>query len=310
MKGLLLSLAFVLGCAGAHKDAPRANLPRPAFPISGVDSQGGTFQLTDQRGKVVVLAFGFTSCPDICPTTLARLKGLVRQLGDQAAQLAVVFVSVDPERDTPERLGAYVNGFDSSFHGVFVDRARLKPLLDAYEIVATKRELDSSLKHNGAVNFYSIDHTGGFLIVDKSGQLRLKVPPAADAETLTASVQRLLREDGGLSVRAAHARLSPNAGAVYLTIDNGTGETDRLLSVHAPDAELAALHEVVEDKGVMQMLPRPEGFPIAPHSTLDLSPGGKHVMLMGLGAHKASEPLALELHFQRAGAIWVKAVVD
>jgi protein SCO1/2 len=310
MKQLWFGLALLVGCAGAHKTQPAANLPRPAYEIAGVDSLGGTFRLQDQRGKVVVLAFGFTSCPDICPTTLARLKGLARQLGDQAQQLSMVFVSVDPERDTPERLGAYVNGFDPSFHGVFVERARLQPLLAAYDVVATKRELDSSRTRSGAVNFYSIDHTGGFLLIDKAGQLRLKVPPAADADTLTASVQRLLREDGGVSVRASHARLTPNAGAVYLRIENGGAKGDRLLSVNAPGAELAALHEVVERDGVMEMVPHPEGFAIAPHSTLELAPGGKHVMLMGLGKREPAEPLALELHFEHAGAIWIKAAVD
>lgn len=311
---LLAALAVVFsaiagsGCKPGH--AAPGGLPRPAAAIVGTDSAGGTFRLDEQRGKVVVLSFGFTSCPDVCPTTLAKAKGMMQKLGGRAKDVAFAFVSVDPERDSPERLGGYVGAFDPGFHGVYVERARLGPLLAAYDVVATKREMDSSRTADTA-KFYSIDHTGGFQVIDKTGQLRLKIPPSASVDTLVESVEPLLGEEGTVSVLSSHARLpaAASVGAVYLRIQNAGDHADRLLSVASPDAKQAELHEVIDDDGVMRMVPRPEGLAVGPHSTLELAEGGKHVMLMGIAERAPSAPLTLALRFERAGTLEVKVPV-
>jgi protein SCO1/2 len=307
MAVVVLSCAAMLGCTSRDSAAASA---RPAPPLEGVDTAGGTFRMAEQRGRVVVLTFGFTSCPDVCPTTLAKAKGMIQRLGERAKDVAFAFVSVDPERDSPERLRTYVAGFDPTFHGVYVERERLGPLLAAYEVVATKREANS-LRTGELSKFYSIDHTGGFILVDKAGQIRARVPPAASTDALVESVTRLLEGQGTVRVLSPHARVTPGAsvGAAYLRVQNEDTRPDRLASVASPDAKEAELHEVIDDHGVMRMIPRPEGFVIGARSTLDLAEGGKHVMLFGVEPRTSAAPLTLRLRFERAGTVEVSVPV-
>lgn len=178
LAGLLLLLALA-GCGGKP----------PAFKgtdITGADF-GKTLALTDHngravtletfRGKLVVLFFGYTHCPDVCPTTLSDMAQAMKLLPpDVASRVQVLFVSVDPERDTPETLKAYVPYFHPSFLGLHGNAGQVQAVAGEFKVVYRKHV------EPGATG-YLVDHSAGSYVLDDSGRLRLYLPyaqPAAD----------------------------------------------------------------------------------------------------------------------------------
>jgi len=157
-----------------------------------VNWDGAPFRLHEQRGKVAVLFFGFTHCPDICPGSFAKVRKIYAELApEKKGDLAVVFVSVDPERDTREALAAYVPAFDSSFVGLHLDRDALARTAGAYGVVMQKRYPKGRDRA-----YYSMDHTSTFFLIDREGNLREQVPFNVHADTLRAAIERLLEENG------------------------------------------------------------------------------------------------------------------
>ena len=130
------------------------------------DHTGKVRTMTDFKGKVVALFFGFTHCPDACPTALSEWKQIMVQLGPQAEQLQVLFVTVDPERDTQALLAAYVPAFDPRFLGLRGGEAATKKL--AQDMKVFYQKVPGTQPDN-----YTIDHTAGSYIFDKTGQVRL-----------------------------------------------------------------------------------------------------------------------------------------
>lgn len=194
----LLSGLLVLPAGCRRADADLELTPKPAPDIQARAVDGRDFHLGDHRGRLVVLTFGYTSCPDVCPLTLARLRTLLARLGDGASQVEPVFVSVDPERDTPERLHAYLSAFDRRFRGLALGREELERLSSALGVTATRRLADPRRYRNvsmGQAVPYSIDHTAGFFVIDKRGELRLRFPPQATVDRMVAALQRLLDEE-------------------------------------------------------------------------------------------------------------------
>lgn len=162
--------------------------PAPDFTLT--DEQGQPFTLSAQQGKVVVLFFGFTSCPDICPAELSNLAAAMRQLGDDAGQVQVALVSLDPERDSSERLSQYVTAFDPSFKGLRGEPAVLDPIVKDYGVFYEKRELpDSALG-------YTIDHSGFVYVIDKAGHWRVVFAHGTPAADIAADLRVLARERG------------------------------------------------------------------------------------------------------------------
>lgn len=136
---VLTALLLCVGCQREPSD-PYAVVPaRPAPALEAPRGSGGVFRLSEQRGKVVLLSFGYTACPDVCPTTLSQLRGLYGRLGDSARDVEVVFVSVDPERDSASRLEQYVHAFHPRFTGLRLEGEALASLLSAYEVTAVRR---------------------------------------------------------------------------------------------------------------------------------------------------------------------------
>jgi protein SCO1/2 len=133
-----------------------------------VDHTGKPRTLADFKGKVVFLFFGYTQCPDVCPTTMAEMAAVMKALGPQASQVQVLFITVDPERDTQELLAQYVPAFDPSFIGLRGD---------AEATAATAKEFKVFYaKSPGATpQSYSVDHTYGSYVFDRSGKIRLFV---------------------------------------------------------------------------------------------------------------------------------------
>jgi protein SCO1/2 len=161
--------------------------PFPAKDFTLADYAGDSFQLGQQRGKLVLLFFGYTSCPDVCPTTLATFKQLDERLGAQAADVEVVFVTVDPARDTPAKLGEYLALFSPDFIGLTDDPAALGAVYQDYGVYVEKQD-------TGDPNNYEVAHTSSVFVIDPNGDLRLTFPYGMSVADMAADVQQLLKE--------------------------------------------------------------------------------------------------------------------
>lgn len=157
----------------------------PEFELQG--SKGAPFKLSQTRGKVVALAFGFTHCARICPTTLATLARVNAKLGADAEKLQVLFVTVDPERDSVARLREYVTTFDASFLGLTGPNAQLQAIRQAYGITINKEPADDARLG------YQVHHSSSILLIDREGKLRLFVPFGKSADDIVHDIKLLLR---------------------------------------------------------------------------------------------------------------------
>lgn len=162
------------------------NPPQPAPDFALVDQHGRTFRLRDHSGKVVVLFFGYTTCPDVCPGTLAHYRRVKEMLGEDAERVEFVFVTVDPERDTTERLGEYVSIFDPEFYGLTGDRAVLERVWADYGVYAER--VDDPDSPVG----YWMNHTSLSYVVDPRGDLRLAHLFGTPVEHVVEDLRKLL----------------------------------------------------------------------------------------------------------------------
>jgi protein SCO1/2 len=149
------------------------------------DHNGQVRTLADFRGKVVAIFFGYTHCPDVCPTTLSDFAAALQQLGPEADKVQVIFVTVDPERDTPDLLKQYVPAFSPRFLGMVTDAETLKQLAKEYKVVYQK----TSVK---AADDYLIDHSAGTYVYDPKGNIRLLMPYGSSPEAIAQDLKTLL----------------------------------------------------------------------------------------------------------------------
>lgn len=184
---VLLLVVFLAGCE-------KTKLPSPfhASDISAMfteadfrltDHNGKARTLKDFRGKTVALFFGYTHCPDVCPTTLADLAQAMRLLGNDADRVQVLFVTVDPERDTPELMAQYVPAFHPSFLGLYGDAQATTQAAKAFYVGYQKQPTSSG---------YNVDHSLGTFLVDPQGRVRLRAPHAQRAEWFADDIRLLL----------------------------------------------------------------------------------------------------------------------
>lgn len=190
MRALLLAFVLLSGAAHAADGKLKSGVfdpPRmaPEFALAGSD--GTELKLERYRGKVVALGFGFSHCPEVCPTTLATLAKARKKLGADGHGMQVVYVTVDPERDNPERLRAYLTNFDPSFVGGTGKPEDLAKVRDAYGIVAT-RKLDKDRAR------YAVDHSSFVYLIDRAGSLRALVPYGRSADDIAHDVAILLKK--------------------------------------------------------------------------------------------------------------------
>ena len=187
---LIVLLMFVLA---ACKPADQQN-QFAATDITGADfaqtlnltdHTGKPRSLADFQGKVVALFFGYTHCPDVCPTTMADLKQTMKLLGTQADELQVLFVTLDPERDTQEVLAQYVPSFDKRFIGLFGTQEQTAKATADFKIFASRVE-------NSGRSGYTIDHSAGVYIYDKAGKIRLYVAYGEKPQVIAADIKKLL----------------------------------------------------------------------------------------------------------------------
>lgn len=199
---LLPLLAVILaGCAQpaaqdehAHAEADPMTAgtvlepPTVMTDFSMASSAGRPISLADLRGKPSLIFFGFTSCPDVCPTTLAEFKRVKDGLGDSGDQVNYVFISVDPQRDTPEVLATYVGAFDPTFIGLQGDEATLRQIGRDYGLFY---EVHSPAAGSDG---YDVDHSSAAYLADGAGRLRVVYSYGTPHTTLEADVRKLLDE--------------------------------------------------------------------------------------------------------------------
>ena len=150
------------------------------------DQNAKTRSIKDFAGKVVVVFFGFTQCPDVCPTSMAELAGIKKSLGADGDKLQAVFISVDPERDTPDILKAYMGNFDPTF-------LALRPSLEQLPVVAKDYKIYYKKVDGKTATSYSMDHSAGNYIYDTQGRLRLYNRYGSGVEGLTHDIRLLLK---------------------------------------------------------------------------------------------------------------------
>lgn len=198
----LLMVCFVLilaACAPAPAAAPTAaptdaptevtiiDPPRVMADFTLTDAAGQTVQLSDLKGKTALLAFGYTHCPDVCPITLARFKQIKEKLGDQAAEVRLVWISVDGARDTPERIGQYISMFDPAIMGLTGDSETVRTIITEYGGLFQINNAGGMKKDN-----YTVDHTASHFLLDPEGRWIRTYAYASAVDTIVADIQNLL----------------------------------------------------------------------------------------------------------------------
>jgi protein SCO1/2 len=190
-----LCAGIVLGC-GDKPAGPAAKASFRSIDITGAeyarklelpDAEGKPRSLGEFKGKVVVVFFGYTQCPDVCPTTMAELSEVKRSLGDDGARMQGIFVTVDPERDTDAVLKAYVDNFNAGFVGLRGNAEQTQQAAREFKVFFAKvpGKTESS---------YTIDHTAGAYIFDPQGRIRLFSRHSAGPKALEEDIRALLRE--------------------------------------------------------------------------------------------------------------------
>lgn len=187
----LLAVSMVLaGCGEKTAPAPtfkNVDITGAAFArdFALTDHTGKPRTLADYKGKVVVMFFGFTQCPDVCPTTMAEMSAVMKQLGPQAEQVQVLFVTVDPERDTKELLSQYVPAFDQRFVGLYGTPEQTAAVAKEFKVFYSKVE-------GKTPGSYSIDHTAASYIFDRNGKVRLLVRHNQGPAPIVHDIKQLL----------------------------------------------------------------------------------------------------------------------
>ena len=187
MAALVLALA---GCSGSDADWHAKNIrglmPDLEFTLTAAD--GDPFRAGDRAGQVRLLFFGFTNCPDICPATMARLQNAVRQMPEgMRDEVSLLFVSVDPKRDTPERIGEYVNFFGDNIVGLTSDEATLRELAKRYRTTFGYGKPDEE-------GNYDVSHSSAVYVFDGQGRARLLIRSDQSIPEISADLETLVRQ--------------------------------------------------------------------------------------------------------------------
>jgi protein SCO1/2 len=199
--GLLVLLIVIVGLTGCtrpdNSPAPTAtplpgtvlDPPREVRDFTLTSHTGEPLRLSDLRGKVVLMFFGYTHCPDVCPTTLAEFKRVKAELGDDASKVAFVFISVDGARDTPEQLAAYVSAFDPTFIGLTGEDVTIRTITKDYGVFFQRVNYDSAQEGN-----YLVDHTASSFVLDAEGRLSIIFPYQTDPAIMAGRIRRLVNQ--------------------------------------------------------------------------------------------------------------------
>ena len=325
-KALLIAVALIALIIGAMLQTKQAQKstaqpefervillpnPRSVSAFNLVDHRGNDFTLDSVAGKWSLLFFGFTHCPDICPTTLLTLKNIRNTLSANGKwpDLNIIMVSVDPDRDTVERLAQYVPFFHPEFTGVTGTTEAITQFAKELGILFVKREADES-------GFYDVDHSVSMVLLNPRGEyagvitapheeVTLETDLAklgqylnistgrsnAASEATTGHTEQILNPEAKLKstpeptlqITNAWVRLGPSnarSHAAYLEVYNPSSEPILLQAVESPVFNNSMIHTTVIEKGLAQMQ-HLENLTVPAKTSLTLEPMGKHLMLMG-----------------------------
>jgi protein SCO1/2 len=161
-------------------------IPAPQFELT--DMNGNPFQLNQLEDQVAVMFFGYTSCPDVCPVTLTEFLQIRSKLGQAAAHVSFVFITVDPERDTAERMRKYLTNFDPEIIGLTGERSELEPVWVDYGVYQAR--VEGSSDEN-----YLVDHSSRVYVIDRDGNLRLTYLFGTDSKLITDDIRHLVSQD-------------------------------------------------------------------------------------------------------------------
>ena len=187
-KNLLITIVilFIVACSETNKpnfngsDITQANLDS-TFNL--VDHNGNNRSINDFSEKVVAIFFGFTHCPDICPTSMLELKEIKAELGKNKNELQVLFITVDPARDTVKVLNEYIPSFDKTFIGLTGKEDEIKKVANQYKVFFQK-VIDGSN--------YTVDHSSGIYLLDKNGKIRIRHPYGSDPSLIAEDILKLI----------------------------------------------------------------------------------------------------------------------
>lgn len=289
-----------------------------------VDTKGNDYDLRVRtKGKLSLLFFGYTHCPDVCPLHMANIAAVLRDIPfEQRSKAQVIFVTADPERDTPERLGSWLAKFDPSFVGLREknpgDVAALSRALLLPNAVTMPTE-------NGS---YDVGHPSQVIVFDFDGVARYVYPFGTRQEDWAHDLRIFLGGTAPVPVDAAAVKRAepPRPGAIrleqvlipeppaetaalYATITNLSGD-DTLLSILTPAAKQAALHETVRKSDGGMAMRHVGQVPLPAGKTLRLAPGGFHGMLLGFaGGYPRGATVPVVFEFEKAGRIAAAAKV-
>ena len=189
---LVFASTLAAGCSGDKASFQNTDITGAKY-ASGFtlnDPNGKPRSLSEFKGKVATVFFGFTQCPDVCPTTMAEMKAVREKLGAAGADVQVIFISVDPERDTPTLLKEYVTAFDPSFLALSGTLAETAVVAKEFKVFYEKRPSKSDPRA------YTVDHTAGTYVFDRQGRIRLFVRHGQGLEPIVSDLKRLLAERG------------------------------------------------------------------------------------------------------------------
>jgi len=184
---LALCVVFLAACGREGPKFNGSDVTGAAFgrDFHLTDHNGKPRALADFRGKVVVMFFGYTQCPDFCPTTMTELAAAMRKLGPDASRVQVLFVTVDPERDTPELLAHYVPAFDPGFLGLYGDAAATAAVAKEFKVLYEKQP-------GPTPGSYSMDHSAGTFLFDPQGRLRVYETYGQGPDAIAQDIRALL----------------------------------------------------------------------------------------------------------------------
>jgi protein SCO1/2 len=326
--------------------APEAHPPQGNIVSSGTAAIGGPFALvtadgksvTDQtyRGKWMVIYFGYTACPDACPTALTNMSIALQKLRGEAGPIRPLFITVDPTRDTAAVLRDYLTSFDPRIVGLTGSEAQTEAVAKAYRVYVKSQKsegADYPVDHSSYM--YLMDLTGKFVDVIEGDDIsRSTGRLVAEVDTGTLGVQGKrymsyliaalmvvlgssaaagaeLPAAGGVAVEHSWARASPKGapnGVAYVTIVNKGAEADRLVGASSPVAENIQFHEERTEAGISKMR-QLDAIDVPPGATVTLKPSSVHLMLRLAQPLKEGETFPLTLTFAKAGAVVVTVKV-
>ena len=190
--GALLGWVVMMGLASLRPYQLRGSVidssaPAPEIVLAATD--GSTYSLRERQGRVVLIFFGYTSCPDVCPATLSEMREVRKALGERAADVDMLFITVDPARDSLERMGKYVSLFDPAILGLTGSPEALEAVYRAYGVTV---EFQTETTAAG----YLVTHSSRVYVVDRAGKLRLTYPFGTAVDDIVQDVRYLLKEKG------------------------------------------------------------------------------------------------------------------